>query len=1494
MSYVKNYNVGQIQLDLPTSNYMHELPLLSFADIHGNVNLSLVFNYGLRAESSNPFNIAAGYKLNMQKRIVMSNSAPTAFQSESGKVVALNSADTCYAFDDDTQRIIRRTGSTYELENPDFSKECYDQVGKITKAYDKYGVLVLSYAYDSGGKLTSITYRSEKTISFTYDSSNRLNKVTYAGKNISLAYKTSGITLTHYTGVTFTLTSSGMNFSATATATENSTAVSYATKITKNSNYILAISNLVDGSTVNTTTYKFPGIVTSYNTNFSQVEITDNFGVVTRIQYNDDKPCYSYEIMRDTDSQDEDIFFEDDDGNQIYKGTVSINTEDFSGVQRVNDGIRFGQLTNDYISWRHIFTGTTSLYGNFIVSGWIYASEGESYTITVKDIYSGKEFDGHTISNLTPGVWNYFSFKTYMSNPKNILVSVNKSDGLPICFDVRMMFEEGKIYSSNDINHFTVMKDVLVKEGTGASNEKIIPLDSTLRFYKGNSRITKKFTANDILRYKLNQKLGMNKNEIYYDNCKGIITNAGVFAIEYDEEVNGSTQTTRVNIDNIAVGKKSIRNDKTHLTKMNFYTDSDGNSYFSSKMYINDTEVKSERYDDKFDIVSSTNDGITSTFVRTNGLITSESVQNLYTRTTTYAKDSDNNPTVTFTDEFNNTTVYTFDRTWGVVKTVLMPDGTIVTDEYDDDMCARIKRTFGSSNGQSILYSYSKGNISRLQTDNLYFDFTYSKGDMTAVKKFGVNVEEHEYSDTSTNSYYPSKSSKVYQNTVNYDKYGRVISIGDEITNVYNISPEFNSSGDIVGKPNNAGSVLAMSTDHKTNQVARYEYNDNKTLKKKTVTGSSFSSKVSEETFTYDAINRVKSHSCTYDVSNSKSVSGNITYVKAETDPSADNRIYTYAYNVNGVRKAYSYNNYDAFNRLTTKGTTVGNQGLYFTRAITYNKTRVSKVADTFSGANRGTDTYGYDALGRITSHSYSSASTSDSKTYVYDNCGQLIRENNSALDKTFIYCYNNIGNITSVKTYAYTTDATPTGTYTEKTYTYDSTNKDRLTNFNGNSITYNSLGCPQYYDNKTWTWTKGKLTRIHCGAAQQPGTLYEDCVFNYDAYGRRLSKSYTHDPNPASTSDYSYTYNTTYNYDNSGRLIREYCVDRYTYSGGGSNSREFIYLYDESGIIGVLYSYNGSTPTPYYYHRNLQGDVIAIYDASGNVKAEYTYDAWGNCTVTNSTLYDLAHNNPIRYRGYYYDRETRLYYLNARYYNPEWRRFISPDDTAYLDPQNVNGCNLYAYCNNDPVNYADPSGHESKWWAWLISGIAITTGIILSATGVGGILGGILIGAGAGSLINGYVNEANGGSFIAGYIGGAISGALCGTGAGLGGLAFAAATKTAGALCMGYLSLGMVASFSGGFLGNLFGTMYTDWHNSGHKSVQLNPSELISASLIMGTLNIFAGIGSGISSIVGGIGRNTMDINSRWAYRILAATIAGGTEASYDLISYILSYITH
>jgi len=122
---------------------------------------------------------------------------------------------------------------------------------------------------------------------------------------------------------------------------------------------------------------------------------------------------------------------------------------------------------------------------------------------------------------------------------------------------------------------------------------------------------------------------------------------------------------------------------------------------------------------------------------------------------------------------------------------------------------------------------------------------------------------------------------------------------------------------------------------------------------------------------------------------------------------------------------------------------------------------------------------------------------------------------------------------------------------------------------------------------------------------------------------------------------------------------------------------------YDQAGTM-LGFELNG---TPYFYVRNLQGDVVAVLDSNGTVVARYVFDAWGNVL---SATGRLAYTNPITYRGYYKDWATGLYYLQSRYYDPALRRFISAD--VYADTGvGILGTNVYAYCNNDPINHWDP-----------------------------------------------------------------------------------------------------------------------------------------------------------------------------------------------------------
>ena len=94
-----------------------------------------------------------------------------------------------------------------------------------------------------------------------------------------------------------------------------------------------------------------------------------------------------------------------------------------------------------------------------------------------------------------------------------------------------------------------------------------------------------------------------------------------------------------------------------------------------------------------------------------------------------------------------------------------------------------------------------------------------------------------------------------------------------------------------------------------------------------------------------------------------------------------------------------------------------------------------------------------------------------------------------------------------------------------------------------------------------------------------------------------------------------------------------------------------------------------------------------------------YTYDEWGKIlSVTGTLANTVGQMNPIRYRGYYYDVETGLYYLQSRYYDPETGRFINADGQISGVGGDILGYNMFAYCMNNPVNMSDPSGHWPKW----------------------------------------------------------------------------------------------------------------------------------------------------------------------------------------------------
>ena len=127
-----------------------------------------------------------------------------------------------------------------------------------------------------------------------------------------------------------------------------------------------------------------------------------------------------------------------------------------------------------------------------------------------------------------------------------------------------------------------------------------------------------------------------------------------------------------------------------------------------------------------------------------------------------------------------------------------------------------------------------------------------------------------------------------------------------------------------------------------------------------------------------------------------------------------------------------------------------------------------------------------------------------------------------------------------------------------------------------------------------------------------------------------------------------------------------------------------------------------------YYYILNQQGDVVGLINGNKKLVVEYYYDAWGRLIKTNGDLATtLGANNPLRYRGYVYDTETGLYYLQSRYYNPSWGRFINADDPGYMGVDGTpSSYNLFAYCGNNPVTRADEEG--KFWLTTFLVGMAV------------------------------------------------------------------------------------------------------------------------------------------------------------------------------------------
>ena len=223
-----------------------------------------------------------------------------------------------------------------------------------------------------------------------------------------------------------------------------------------------------------------------------------------------------------------------------------------------------------------------------------------------------------------------------------------------------------------------------------------------------------------------------------------------------------------------------------------------------------------------------------------------------------------------------------------------------------------------------------------------------------------------------------------------------------------------------------------------------------------------------------------------------------------------------------------------------------------------------------------------------------------------------------------------------------------------------------------------------------TFTWTQGR----RLATAVKGSTT---ASFTYNESGIRTSKTVN---------------GVTHEYVVDGTKIISDCWFE-------STVRHYIaYIYDAKGVIGMAYrnsSMSAGVFEYYIFEKNLQGDIVAVYDEYRNAVVKYTYDAWGNVT---ETLYDTTSNgqyNSFRYRGYFYDEDTELYYLNSRYYDPATGRFINADSIGLLGAnRDFESFNLYVYCGDNPIKGIDPLGYA--WydvaWDWVNTITGLCNGV--------------------------------------------------------------------------------------------------------------------------------------------------------------------------------------
>ena len=779
-------------------------------------------------------------------------------------------------------------------------------------------------------------------------------------------------------------------------------------------------------------------------------------------------------------------------------------------------------------------------------------------------------------------------------------------------------------------------------------------------------------------------------------------------------------------------------------------------------------------YDGKHNQLTATSaEGVvTSNTYNTNGQVTESRVGNssTYIRSSTQYEQQSGN-VIQVTDAKGKSISYGFNESTRQNTSVTDAEGN--TTAYTYGNAAEMLRLSGISAPElaAVEYAYDgNGKLSGIRRGETEYGFEYDAwGRTTRTRVGGIGLSENAY-DT-----YGRLS------TVTYGNGYRTRYIYDELDRVVRIKTQAGTgAGEITAYEyiyNGEGDLYELR-NHKTNRATVFEYDHSgrcmsTTVKAFEVRNGKVAYTGTEGGYRYE-----------YDPNN------NLSRIKQRVN--GEEWSVTYTYDKDNRAKTTRLdngkvitNNYDGIGRVTSR--TLGLNTTYTTQLQYESGANGSQTAmlSSYKNGDDLTCTYSYDKNGNIFHIMYGRTLFN----YEYDGANQLVRENlfieTPEESRTVTYEYDENGNLLRKKTYPLSTGELGEATSTIEYVYSDGDWQDQLISYNGKSITYDSMGNPVNYMGNTLTWEGKQLTGY-----TKPGKVVAGpkvMTYTYDENGLRQTK----------TAD---SVTTRYYYNGSALMGQS----------DGTDTLEFSY--DGNGNA-VSVKYNG---TYYYYLYNGQGDVVKLIDGDGVTQVEYTYDTWGACSVTGSLANTLGAKNPFRYRGYVYDTETKLYYLESRYYDPETGRFISAD--VYLTTgQSVIGHNAYAYCGNNPINRKDSAG-------------------TLFFTAIGALVGGI---------IGGISAAINGEDVVAGIAGGAVTGGI------MGALTDVTVATGGAAAPVAAVVVGAVAGGAGDFT-----TQVVSNTNKGH-SLQESVNQIDWDSVNM---SIFCGaVAGGVSNYVGNLINQTV-----------------------------------